>query len=58
MHRSMNIKFVCEHFFLLGVLSKLGGTKQNVITFMNYKSVFMMQLRELHQQCYNKYSEP
>jgi len=45
-------------FFLLGVLSKLGGTKQNLTTFMNYKSVFMMQLRELHQQCYSEYSEP
>ena len=45
------------HLFLLGVLSKLGDTKQNLIIFMNYESVFMMQLRELHLQCYNKYSE-
>jgi len=40
--------FMHVHFFLLGVLSKRRGTKQNLITFMNYKSVFMMQLRELH----------
>jgi len=44
-------------FFLLGVLPKLEVTKQNLITFMNYKSVFMMQLREIHQQYYNQHSE-
>jgi len=49
--------FMHVHLILLRVLSKLEGTKQNLITFMNYKSVFMMQLRELHQQCYIKYSE-
>jgi hypothetical protein len=48
--------YVCTFIFCL-VLSKPGGTKQNLITFMNHKSVFMMQLRELHQQCYNTYSE-
>jgi hypothetical protein len=47
--------FMRVHLFLLGELSKLGGTKQNLVTFMNYKSVFMTQLRELHQRCYNKY---